>query len=307
MSFLSSAYIPSPRRIGVIAGATFTQLMRMKIFLFLIVFALILLAFNGIRMSSYLGPEAHGENELTLLKNSAFGAMRLFGLIFCVTSTALLIPKDTEERILYTILSKPVPRIDYLMGKALGVLSLTILAIGIMDLFMTGMLWMRTSTIVAEQTAMLQANGYTPETIKPFIDRIIAQGPTWNVQAGLLVMIFEFAVLCSLSLLISCITSGTIISAILSFCVYFIGLFQTQAKSIWMNQSSGQGMPLWELWAGNAAAVIFPNFGMYSITDSALNGQHIPLSIIWQLGLISLAYFLFHTTLAAWIFRKKEF
>ncbi|MEG1071798.1 MAG: hypothetical protein RSE01_08290, partial [Akkermansia sp.] len=71
----------------------------------------------------------------TLLKNSAFGAMRLFGLIFCVTATSLLIPKDTEDRILYTILCKPVPRIDYLMGKALGVLALTVLAVGIMDLF----------------------------------------------------------------------------------------------------------------------------------------------------------------------------
>ena len=307
MSFLSSAYIPSPRRISVVAGATFTQLMRMKIFIFLIVFALILLAFNGIRMSSYLGPEAHGENELTLLKNSAFGAMRLFGLIFCVSSTALLIPKDTEDRILYTILCKPVPRIDYLMGKALGVLALTILAIGIMDTFMTGMLWMRTSAILAEQSAALHTSGYTPEAMQPFLDRIMAQGPTWNVQAGLLVMIFEFTVLCSLSLLISCITSGTIISSILSFCVYFIGLFQTQAKSIWMNQSSGQGFSIWEIWTSQAVGIIFPNFGMYSITDSALNGQVIPLSIILQLGLISIAYFLFHTTLAAWIFRKKEF
>lgn len=307
MSILSSAYVPSPRRICVVAGATLTQLMRMKIFLFLVIFALILLAFNSLRMSDYLGPEAHGENELTLLKNSAFGAMRLFGLIFCVTATSLLIPKDTEDRILYTILCKPVPRIDYLMGKALGVLALTILAVGIMDLFMSGILWMRTSSIIAEQSAIMAHNGYTAETMRPIIERILNQGPTWNVQAGLLIMIFEFTVLTSLTLLLSCITSGTIISSILAFCAYFIGLFQTQAKSIWMNQHAGLGIDNWELWMTQGISVIFPNFGMYSVTDSALNGQQIPLDIIWQLGLISIAYFLFQTTIAAWIFRHKEF
>ena len=33
--------------------------------------------------------------------------MRVFGLFFCVAATALIIPKDAEDRILYTILCKP--------------------------------------------------------------------------------------------------------------------------------------------------------------------------------------------------------
>ena len=43
MAWITSGYIPSPGRMAVIAGTTFTQLVRMKVFLFLGLFALALL------------------------------------------------------------------------------------------------------------------------------------------------------------------------------------------------------------------------------------------------------------------------
>ncbi len=284
MAWITSGYIPSPRRMAVIAGTTFTQLVRMKVFLFLGLFAVALLALSSFRLSAVLGPETGGINELVLLKNSAYGAMRVFGLFFCVAATALIIPKDAEDRILYTILCKPVPRIDYLM---------------------TLVLWLRTDTVVAEQIASLKGR-YTVEEMQPYLDRIRLQGATWNVQTGLGVMMCEFVVLSSLTLLMSCMTNGTIISALLTFMVYLAGLFQTQALSLWVGSGTG-GISWWEMAGSRLFALIFPNFQIYSVTDSALNGQTIPLSLFGSLALITLGYFVFHMTLAAWLFRKKEF
>ena len=305
MAWITSGYIPSPGRMAVIAGTTFTQLVRMKVFLFLGLFALALLAQSSFRRSEVLGPATGGINELVLLKNSAYGAMRVFGLFFCVAATALIIPKDAEDRILYTILCKPVPRIDYLMGKVLGVLALTLIAVLLMDAVMTLVLWLRTDTVVAEQMAALKGR-YTVEEMQPYLDRIRLQGATWNVQVGLGVMMCEFVVLSSLTLLMSCITNGTIISALLTFMVYLAGLFQTQALSMWMGSGTG-GLSWWEVMGGKLFSLIFPNFQIYSVTDSALNGQVIPLSLFGSLALITLGYFVFHMTLAAWLFRKKEF
>ena len=222
MAWITSGYIPSPGRMAVIAGTTFTQLVRMKVFLFLGLFAVALLALSSFRLSAVLGPETGGINELVLLKNSAYGAMRVFGLFFCVAATALIIPRDAEDRILYTILCKPVPRIDYLMGKVLGVLALTLVAVLLMDAVMTLVLWMRTDTVVAEQIASLKGR-YTLEEMQPYLDRIRLQGATWNVQTGLGVMMCEFVVLSSLTLLMSCVTNGTIISALLTFMIYLGG------------------------------------------------------------------------------------
>ncbi len=307
MSFLSSGYVPSPRRIAVIAGTTFIQLMRMKIFFFFLIFILIILALNSIRFSDFLGPETHGAAELILLKNSAFGAMRLFGLIFCVTATALLIPKDTEDRILYTILCKPVPMIDYIIGKALGVLFLASVTLLLMDLFTVGILYQRMGVVITEQINILKSSGAQADYIQSIVRGIQAQGPDWNLQAGMLVMLLEFAVLISITMLISCLTQGTLLSSLLAFGVYFVGVFQTQAKVLWFESSSSIGTSDWVLWASKAFSAIFPDFSLYSITDSAINGQLIPLPLLGHLALISLAYFLFHTMLSAWVFRKREF
>jgi len=43
-------------------------------------------------------------------------------LVYSIAATALLLPRDVEDRTLYTILSKPVPRIEYLLGRLVGVL-----------------------------------------------------------------------------------------------------------------------------------------------------------------------------------------
>ena len=198
-----------------------------------------------------------------------------------------------------------MPRIDYLMGKVLGVLALTLIAMLLMDAVMTLVLWLRTDTVVAEQMAALKGR-YTVEEMQPYLDRIRLQGATWNVQVGLGVMMCEFVVLSSLTLLMSCITNGTIISALLTFMVYLAGLFQTQALSMWMG-SGTSGLSWWEVTGGKLFSLIFPNFQIYSVTDSALNGQVIPLSLFGSLALITLGYFVFHMTLAAWLFRKKEF
>ena len=119
-----SSLVRTPARIAAVAGVTFTQLVRMRLFLVLAVFGIGFLALQFLPYPGQLGVEFRGVQQLQLIKDIALGCMQLFGLIFCVGATALLIPRDTEDRILYTILCKPVPRFDYLAGKAVGVLAL---------------------------------------------------------------------------------------------------------------------------------------------------------------------------------------
>ena len=57
MAWITSGYIPSPRRMAVIAGTTFTQLVRMKVFLFLGLFAVALLALSSVPLMAWAGSE----------------------------------------------------------------------------------------------------------------------------------------------------------------------------------------------------------------------------------------------------------
>lgn len=306
MLALASNYFPSPRKIAVIAGVSLTQLIRMRVFLFLVCFVLGLIFLQFFRLNSLLGPENTGESELSLIKNTAFGAMRLFGLVFSVAATALLIPKDTEERIIYTILSKPVPAIDYLAGKALGVIALMAISLVVMDASLCGVLSLRTATVVAEQAQYLTNMGMSLEDMKPLLERTELQGVTWNLQAGFLVMFMEWCVLTSLTLMISCLASTSILSMLLTLSVYFIGLFQNQLVSMLMS-GARDGMHWLIPRLTELLGLIFPKFQMYSITDAAVNGQLLPWSIVGNLAWITLAYVLFHLVLSTYFFRRKEF
>ena len=154
--------VRTPARIAAVAGVTFTQLVRMRLFLVLAVFGIGFLALQFLPYQGQLGVEFRGVQQLQLIKDIALGCMQLFGLIFCVGATALLIPRDTEDRILYTILCKPVPRFDYLAGKAVGVLALLLVMLLMMDGLMSALLYLREGSLTAEMQLALQHQGIAP-------------------------------------------------------------------------------------------------------------------------------------------------
>ena len=102
----------SPARIWAIATNTLLELVRLKVFYFLLIFALLLIG------SSAFMIEFNFQEQFQLLKDVSLGAMSIFTWLLSVLATAMLLPKDIEDRTLYTILAKPVPRFEYLLGQA---------------------------------------------------------------------------------------------------------------------------------------------------------------------------------------------
>lgn len=307
MRELAAHFLHLPARVAAVAGVTFTQLVRMRLFLVLAVFTLGFLGLQFVPYQDHLGIEFRGVQQLQLIKDVAVGCMQLFGLIFCVAATALLIPRDSEDRILYTILCKPVPRFDYLAGKALGVLALLLGMLLFMDGLMSLLLWLRESSLAEELRAALEAQGYSAAECQPYLDQVHEAGNTWNTQRGMLAMFLGFAVLTTLTLLFSCFTSGTIVSMIFALGAYFIGMFQGQFFHA-LAAGSGQAS-ISELMqkAGQVCSVLLPDFGLFAISDTAGAGAVLGAGLLGQLALIAVAYMLLHLLVATWIFAHKEF
>ena len=76
-------------RIGVIARHTFTQLVRMKVFYFLGVFAVIAISSNFFDLPQHEGPESVGLNVLRSIKSWSLGTMTLFSVVLSIVATAL--------------------------------------------------------------------------------------------------------------------------------------------------------------------------------------------------------------------------
>ena len=298
----------TPARIAAVAGVTFTQLVRMRLFAVLAVFTLAFLGLQFLPYQQNLGVEFQGIGQLQLIKDVAIGCMRLFSMLFCVAATALLIPRDTEDRILYTILCKPVPRFDYLAGKALGVLTLLGLMLLFMDALMVGLLHLREGAMAAELQQTLQAQGYHAEDISAMMQQLADAGNTATLQRSLAAMFLGFGVLTSLTLLISCVTSGTIVSMVFALGAYFIGMFQAQLFQT-MAAAGESGTSSAALWAERVFSILVPDFSLFSVTDAAGAGGGVELTwaLLGGLAIIAAAYMLLHILIATWIFAHKEF
>jgi ABC-2 type transport system permease protein len=294
-------------RTGVIARHAFTQLVRMKVFYFLAFFAVILIASNFFNLPQHEGPEAAGINILRSIKSWSLGAMTLFSVVLSIVATALLLPKDVEDRTLYTILAKPVPRLDYLAGKLLGVLLLVFVSLALMDLLMTGILHLRTNMVLADQMAMAEARGWPAEDIALLKSDILAQGPTASLQGAVFSVFLRATIIASMALLISTFSSSTLFTTIITFLIYFIGHFQADARAAYFSGEAGMSDSFWMRGVSLLISLVLPDFQLFNVIDAVIEGQVMPLIILGKLTLIGLFYFVFYV-MASWlIFARKEF
>lgn len=293
-----------PARIGAVAGVTLTQLVRMRLFLVPAVICLLLLALQFLPYQAGISLEFQGAAQLQLIKDVGLGCMQLFALLFCVAATALLLPRDTEDRILYTILSKPVPRFDYLAGKALGVFSLLLIMVLLMDGMLSLLLHLRAESISQELRTALAAGGYSPQEMQPWLEQVQAAGNSLNTQRGILAALLGYGVLTSLTLLISSFTSGTIVSIIFALGAYFIGMFR---HTLFATLSGGEGTTPFMRGAEQLCAILLPNFSLFTVADSAAAGVPLSWGMLGGLALIAAGYILLHLLTATWIFARKEF
>jgi hypothetical protein len=298
---------PHASRIGIIAMHAFTQLVRMKVFYFLAFFAVILIASNFFNLPQHQGPESTGTHVLSSIKSWSLGAMTLFSVVLSIVATALLLPKDVEDRTLYTILAKPVPRLDYLAGKLLGVLLLVFVSLLLMDMLMTGILYLRTNLLVSQQLEIAAARGWPAAETLALKNEILAQGPTLSLQGAVFAIFLQAAIIASMALLISTFSSSTLFTTIISFLIFFCGHFQADARAAYLSQEVGMADGWFSRLVTLLVALVLPDFQIFNVIDAVIEGQVMPLFIAGKLALIGLFYVVFYI-FASWVaFAKKEF
>jgi hypothetical protein len=291
------------RRVTVIALHTFTQLVRMKVFYFLMVFAVIALGSNFFDLPQHAGPETMGLNVLRAIKSWSLGTMTLFAVVLGIVATALLLPKDVEDRTLYTILAKPVPRLDYLAGKLGGVLLLVVVSLVLMDLLMLAVLQVRVGWYHAQLDELLAA-GEAAERVAAMRADLVASGPDWSLQGAVVAVFLRASIMASLALFISTFSSSTLFTSMVSFLIYFIGHFQADARAILF---AGEGSGWLARGVALVISLVLPDFQLFNVIDEVIQGVAMPLAILGKLTGIALFYAGFFILASWYAFAEKEF
>jgi Cu-processing system permease protein len=112
--------------VAAIAANTVREAVRSRVLYALVFFALILIG-----TSALLATLSYVERD-RILQDVALGAIRLFGTAIAIFMGVGLIHREVERRTIYTILSKPVTRAWFLVGKYIGLVATLWLQLAIM-------------------------------------------------------------------------------------------------------------------------------------------------------------------------------
>ncbi len=137
----TSALSTSLRAIKAVSINTAREAIRSKVFSSLIFFAVLLI------LSSIVLGEMSLHNEMRLATDGTLFFSTMFAMVISVYSSITLFYTEIERRTIYTILSKPTPRWQFLLGKYLGVQILTLMVVLFLAILSAGVIFYQADTI----------------------------------------------------------------------------------------------------------------------------------------------------------------
>ena len=282
-------------RVLAITANTLTELTRLKVFYVLLVFALLLIG------SSIFMAQFTFQQEFQILKDISLGAMSIFTSLLAIIATARLIPQDIEDRTIYTILAKPVPRFEYLLGKIGGVLLLLAISTVVMSAGFLAVLYIREQSVL--HMTLRQMSSAPPEQVDDALRAVRSSGLNLDLFPGIIIIYLKACLLAALTLFVSTFATTNIFTIVVMAFIYFIGHLQATAREYWLQEhSSGWITHLFLA----IVALLFPDLQAFNLVDDIVAGTAISLGVFLKTAILGAFYTTIYTLLAVFVFYGKE-
>src|SRR5213080_894158 len=282
-------------RILTITRNTLTELTRLKVFYVLLVFALLLIG------SSIFMAQFTFQQEFQILKDISLGAMSIFTSLLAIIATARLIPQDIEDRTVYTILAKPVPRFEYLLGKIGGVLLLLAISTVVMSAAFLAVLYIREQSVL--HMTLRQMSSAPREQVDDTLRAVRSSGLNLDLFPGIIIIYLKACLLAALTLFVSTFATTNIFTIVVMAFIYFIGHLQATAREYWLQEHSSG-------WITHVflaiVALLFPDLQAFNLVDDLVAGTAISLGVFLKTAVLGAFYTTIYTLLAVFVFYGKE-
>jgi ABC-type Na+ efflux pump permease subunit len=282
-------------RVLAITVNTLTELTRLKVFYFLLVFALLLIG------SSIFMAQLTFQQEFQILKDVSLGAMSIFTSLLAIVATARLLPQDIEDRTVYTILAKPVPRFEYLLGKIAGVLLLLAVSTVVMSAMFLLVLYVREQTLL--HAIMRQMSAAPGEQLDDALRAIRSSAFNIDIFPGIFIIYLKACLLAALTLFVSTFATTNIFTIVVMAFIYFIGHLQATAREYWLQEHGGGWITRVFL---AVVALLFPDLQAFNLVDDIVAGTAISMALFFKTAVLGVFYTTIYTLLAAFVFYGKE-
>ncbi|MFC1581956.1 ABC transporter permease [Planctomycetota bacterium] len=249
-----------------LAKVTFLESLRNRTMYILLLFGLVFVV-----LAKTLGYISSGDPEKMILM-AGLNGMTLFGFIIALFSGMSLIQKELSQRTVYTILSKPVDRYQFILGKYIGLMALYALIVALMGLI--------------------------------FVIFFKWEGGELTIEIlyYLILLLAELSLVTTIAIFFSLLASP-IFSAIATFCLFVAGNAMETVFDRVLYLDSGNWLARYLI---IGVHMVTPNFYNFNITNEIVNRYSVPILRVGAVALYGLLFSAFFLIISIINFSRKR-
>jgi len=262
-----------------IALITLKEGIRNRAFYGITVLALMLSVFNFIICGMI--PRDVGKVAVDI----ALSTVSFSGLLLVLFVGINLMAKDLDRKTIYMVLSRPISRSQYIIGKFTGMVLIVLAAV----------LCLSVISVLTVFLIKMSYPGYFPRFSPPLI------------LLALAFITVSLIMLSALSMLFSSVTTSSFISLTLTIIAYLIGQSLRDVKAlVEAPDAAGINPSVATVKMVQAAYYLFPNLSLFDIKVQAAHALPISLPyVLWSMA-YGTVYTVIAVFLAALIFKRRE-
>lgn len=258
-------------RVLAVGRNTYREAVRNRAFLGLLVFAVAFILFSLVM--SELTVVGQGPR---VVQNFGFFAVGLFGVVTAVVMGALLVYKELEQKTIYTIISKPIRRFEFVVGKYVGLLSILVV-----QLVCLGVVWWLAMTL---------------QGVSPGLEHL----------KGWFMVLVEVSVIAAIAVMFSAWTSPVLTG------LFSLGVFAVGRVIYLLEEMLGQDRGLFAdnpvaRFMGDAVVMIFPDLSTFDLSQQVLLEVPIDWGYLAHASVYGLGYVVLSLCLGVLAFERRDF
>jgi ABC-type transport system involved in multi-copper enzyme maturation permease subunit len=211
-------------------------------------------------------------DSMKFVKDFSLFSVSLFGVVTTVVLGVNLLNNELQKRTIFTLLSKPVARWQFLLGKYLGLLATLAIMMAMMAMALLSLLW----------------------GLEGSVD--------WVLVPVITAMLLEIAILLAVAIFFSTIVVTPALAGLFTVAAFVAG-----RSTPWLSYfQDGHHPPLLRAFT-QLLSLVLPNLDRFYVADQVVSGQSLSSFYYFSLGLYAAAYVGALLVLSAAIFRRREF
>ncbi len=251
--------------IRVIALNTFREAVRDRILYLLLFFAAVSIGFSRVLALLTVG------DRVKIIEDVGLASISFFGALMAILIGTGLVYKEIEKRTIFTLISKPIRRAEFILGKFFGLVLTLLVMTALMSLIFVALVYAHTFRI------------------------------EWSLLAALGFLMLELMLITAVAILFSSF-STPILSSLFSLSFYLIGHFSWSLETLIRKMRPGFGRTLVRI-----LYPALPDLESFNFKTEVVHGLAIPAAAWLTAPAYALCYTAFVLGLAILVFRRRDF